>query len=57
MADLITALGSFFTFIISQMGNIADFFTTSTIGQIILGVGLFALVFNIVVAVINKLKG
>ncbi len=57
MADLITALGSFFSFIITQMGNVADFFTTSTIGQIILGVGLFALVFNIVVAVINKLKG
>lgn len=56
MADLITALGSLFTFLITQMGNIADFFTSNTIGQIILGIAVFYVVFNIVVIIINKLK-
>ena len=54
MNDLITALTSLFTFLTTQMGNIATFFTTNTIGQIILGVALFSVVFNIVVAIINK---
>lgn len=57
MSELISVLGNFFSFIVTQMGNIADFFTTSTIGQVILGVGIFALVFNIIIVVVNKLKG
>lgn len=54
MTDLITALTSLFTFLTTQMSNIATFFTTNVIGQIILGVALFSVVFNIVVAIINK---
>ena len=54
MSDLITALTTLFTFLTTQMGNIATFFTTNVIGQIILGVALFSVVFNIVVAIINK---
>lgn len=54
MNDLITALTSLFTFLTTQMSNIATFFTSNVIGQIILGVALFSVVFNIVVAIINK---
>lgn len=57
MADLISALTALFTFLTTQMGNIATFFTTNLIGQIILGVAIFSLVFNIVLALINKLRG
>lgn len=56
MSDLLTALGSLFTFLITQMGTIATFFTTNVIGQIILGVAIFYLVFNIVLTIINKLR-
>lgn len=56
MTELITALTSLFTFLTTQMGNIATFFTTNLIGQIILGVAVFSLVFNIVLALINKLR-
>lgn len=55
MSNLIDALGSLFTFLTTQLGNIATFFTTNVIGQIILGVALFSVVFNIVVAIINKI--
>ena len=55
MSDLLTALGSLFTFLTTQLGNVATFFTTNTIGQIILGVALFSVVFNVVVAIVNKI--
>lgn len=56
MQDLITALSALFTFLITQMGNVATFFTTNLIGQIILGVAVFSLVLNIIVMIINKLR-
>lgn len=54
MSDLISALGSLFTFLTTQLGNIADFFTESTIGQIILGIAIFGVVFNVIMAIVNK---
>ena len=57
MSSLITALTSLFSFLISAMGDIADFFTNNLIGQIILGIGLFSVVINIVMIFINKLRG
>lgn len=57
MSSLITALTSLFSFLVSAMGDIADFFTNNLIGQIILGIGLFSVVINIVMIFINKLRG
>ena len=56
MSDFLTAIGSLFTFLITQLGNVANFFTTTTIGQIILGVALFGIVANLVVLIINKIR-
>lgn len=56
MADFISAIGSLFTFLITQMGNIATFFTSNLIGQIILGIAIFSLVLNVVLSFINKMK-
>ena len=56
MSDLITALSSLFTFLTTQMGTIANFFTTNVIGQIILGVALFSVVFNIITMIIRKIR-
>lgn len=55
MSDLITALGSLFTFLSTQMTNIANFFTTSVIGQIILGIAIFGVVVNVVMAIVKKI--
>ena len=57
MASLITALTSLFSFLVSAMGDIADFFTSNLIGQVILGIGLFSVVINIVMIFVNKLRG
>ena len=54
MTDLITALTSLFTFLTTQLTNIANFFTTSVIGQLILGVALFSIAVNIVIMIVNK---
>lgn len=57
MSDFITAMGSLFTFLIAQLGAIATFFVTSILGQIIVGISLFALVFTLLVHIIIKLRG
>ena len=54
MSDFISAMSSLFTFVISQLSNIADFFVESTLGQIILGVALFSLIFTLISYVIDK---
>lgn len=54
MSDLITALTSLFSFLTTQLTNIANFFTTNVIGQIILGVALFSVAVNIVIMIVNK---
>lgn len=56
MSDLLTAFGSLFTFLITQMGAIATFFTSNLIGQIILGIAVFSVVFSIITTIVDKLK-
>lgn len=55
MSDLITAFSSLFTFLISALGDIADFFTSNTIGILILGIAVFGLVFTFIINLINKI--
>lgn len=54
MSDLITALTSFFTFIFNQMTSFANFFITTTLGQLIIGIILVSLVVNLVLKLINR---
>ena len=53
MSDLITALTSLFTFLFTQMGNLANFFTTNTLGQVILGIVVFSIVVNVVIKIFS----
>ena len=57
MSDIITALSSLFTFLTTQLGNIASFFTTNDLGLLILGIAIFTLVVNVVLSVVNKVRG
>ena len=55
MSALLSALSDLFSFLITQMTNIANFFTTSTIGMVILGIAIFSVVFEVVSAILSKL--
>ena len=57
MSDIITALTALFTFLITQLGNVASFFTTNDLGLLILGLAVFTLVVNVVLSIVNKVKG
>lgn len=57
MSDFLSAMSSLFTFLFTQLGNVASFFTTNLLGQIILGVVIFSLVVSLLLAVINHLRG
>lgn len=57
MSDFLNAMSSLFTFLFTQLGNVASFFTTNLLGQIILGVVIFSLVLSLLLAVINHLRG
>lgn len=56
MSDLLTALGSLFTFLFTQLGNFANFFTTNILGQIILGVILFSIITSLLTYIMNRMK-
>ena len=55
MSALISALGDLFTFLSNQLTNIANFFTSSTIGMVILGIAIFGVVFEIVSTLLSKI--
>lgn len=57
MSDFITAITSFFTFIWAQLSNFAEFFTETTLGQIILAVSLSGVIVSLVTYIINRLRG
>lgn len=57
MSDLLTAFGSLFTFLFTQMGNFANFFVSNTLGQIILGCVIFSLIITLLMHVIHKVRG
>ena len=53
MSTLLDTLGSVFNFLITQMSNCANFFTTTTLGQLILGVILLSIIVNVVLRLIK----
>lgn len=57
MSNLLDALSSVFNFLFTQMGNIASFFTSNLLGQIILGIIIFTIVIELIMIVIAKIKG
>lgn len=54
MSDFVSAMGSLFTFLFAQLTNMADFFVESTIGQIIIGLLIFALLGSLVSAFLHR---
>lgn len=56
MSEFLSAMSDLFTFLITQVGNIANFFTTTTLGMIILGITLFTIVFKFICFVIDKVQ-
>lgn len=56
MSDFLNNLSALFTFLFTQLGNVANFFITNTLGIIILGVALFYLIFSIITLIIAKIK-
>ncbi len=54
MSELITALTALFTFLFSQLTQFANFFTTTTLGQVILGIIIFTLIIKLIVYLINR---
>lgn len=54
LSDLISDLRNVISFLISMLTDIASFFTESMLGQLILGIALFGVVFNVIMAVVNK---
>ena len=57
MSNVITALTSLFDFFFSALSDFADFFTTNTLGQIVLGCILISLVSQVLLSVIRHIKG
>lgn len=56
MSDLLSALGSVATWIFTQLGNCATFFTTTPLFQFFIGVVAVALIISLAVYIIEKLK-
>ena len=56
MSDFLSAMGTLFTFLFSQLGSCATFFTSNTFGQIIFGIVLFGLIITLFVKILTILK-
>ena len=57
MSGLIEDLTAIFEFLFTQLTNIADFFTESDLGRLILTLAIFGLVVNVGISILNKVKG
>ena len=60
LSDIFGTNGAFPTIlsgIMDGLGTIADFFTTNTLGQIILCIALISVVWALVMRIINKITG
>lgn len=55
MSSLLENFASLFTWLVTQLGVIASFFTTNDIGKIILGIGVFSIIFSYVIRLINSI--
>ena len=56
MTNLLSAFGDLFTFLIDALGDIANFFTTNTLGILILGIAFFSVAFQFIAYIIDKFK-
>ena len=56
MENLTTALATLFSFLFDQLTYVANFFISNTLGQVILGIALFCLGFNIVTSFLGIFK-
>ena len=54
MSNLLNLLGDLFTFLMTQLGNMGNFFVNTTLGQVILGMSVFYVIFEIVYNVISN---
>lgn len=54
MNDFISNMSSLFSFLVSQLTSIANFFTTTTLGIILLSLFIFGLVVNILQSFLHK---
>lgn len=53
MSNFLEAMGSLFTFLTGQLTSIAGFFTSTVIGQVIIGIALFSVIWSIITFVIS----
>lgn len=56
MSDFVSAMSTLFTFLFTQLGNLSTWFTTTLIGQIILGVILFTFITYVVGFILSKVR-
>ena len=56
MSDFINAMSSLFSFFFTQLANFANFFTTNTLGIVILSCILFSLIVYVLTSLISKIK-
>lgn len=56
MSDLISLLGTLFTFLLNQLSSFANFFTSNTLGIVILGLTIFGLLVNLLVYILHNIR-
>lgn len=56
MSDFLTAMGTLFTFLFTQMGACASFFITNTLGQIIFGIVIFSMLVSLFIYIVSNIK-
>lgn len=54
MASFLENMTTLFAFIIAQLGAIANFFITTTLGQVVIGLSLFAVIFYFIYHAIKR---
>ena len=57
MSNFLDTMGTLFSFLFTQLTNVANFFTSNLIGQLILGVLLFSFIVSVLGVVISKFRG
>lgn len=57
MSDFLNTMATLFGFLYTQLGNIASFFITNTLGQVILGIIVFSIIVELIMKVFVKMKG
>lgn len=56
MSDLLNAFSTLFSFLFNQLVNFANFFTTNTLGIIILGMVVFSILVYLLMYILRNLR-